>query len=147
MPQGRPPRPAGSTPAQVRGAGRYPDTAAHDGISPRPAGRRTRASLMAAAVQGAVQLLQRADPDVAANSRFDALDGGRGTLDRRDARNVHSDCGRADLVAVDAWTRISIGCVEHHVHLAGADRIDRRHRRTAWLRFFEVFADLVARNT
>src|SRR6201986_4938390 len=123
MPQGRPPRPAGSTPAQTRGAGRCPDTAARDGISRRPAGRRTRASLMAAVVQRAVQLLQGADPDVAANPRFDALDGGRRALDRRDAWNVDSDCGRADLVAVDAWTRVSVGRVEHHVHLAGADRV------------------------
>src|SRR5580693_6525272 len=134
-------------PARVRDAGRCPDTAARDGISRRPAGRRTRASLFAAVVQRAVQLLQRTDTDVAPNSRFDALDGGRGTLDRRDAGNVHSDCGRADLVAVDAWTRISVRRVEHHVDLARADRVDRRHRRTARLRFFEMFADLVAWNT
>src|SRR5271156_5823525 len=134
-------------PATVRDAGRCPDTVARGGISRRPAGRRTRASLFAAVVQRAVQLLQRADTDVAANSGFDALDGGRGSLDRRDAGDVHSDCGRADLVTVDAWARVSVGRVEHHVDLAGADRVDRRHRRTARLRFFEVFADLVAWNT
>src|ERR1700728_2070014 len=131
-------------PARVRDAGRCPDTAVLGGISRRPAGRRTRASLFAAVVQRAVQLLQRADPDVAANSGFDALDRGRRSLDRRDAGNVHSDCGRADLVTVDAWARISVWRVEHHIDLAGTDRVDRRHRRTTRLRFFEVFTDLVA---
>src|SRR6201999_3233331 len=134
-------------PARVRDAGRCPDTAARGGISRRPAGRRTRASRFAAVVQCAVQLLQREGTDVAADSGFDALDGGRGALDRRDAGNVYPDCGRADLVAVDAWSGVSIGRVEHHVDLAGADRIDRRHRRTTRLRFYEVLANLIARNT
>src|SRR6202161_4939436 len=106
-------------PARVRDAGRCPDTVARGAISRRPVGARTPASLFAALVQGAVQLLQRADPDVAANAGFDALDRGRGSLDRRDAGDVHSDCGRADLVTVDAWARISVGRVEHHVDLTG----------------------------
>src|SRR6202012_4247919 len=134
-------------PAKFRDAGRCPDTVARGGNALRPAGRRSRASRFATVVQRAVQLLQRADTDVAANSGFDALDGGRGALDRRDAGNVDSDCGRADLVAVDAWSGVSVGRVEHHVDLAGADRIDRRHWRTTRLRFFEVLANLITRDT
>ena len=52
-----------------------------------------------------MQLLQRAHSDVAANARLDTLNGSRRALDRRDAGNVHFDCGRADLVTVDAWAR------------------------------------------
>src|ERR1700754_2879508 len=96
-------------PATARDAGRRSDTAARGGLSRRPAGRRTRASRFATVVQCTVQLLQRADTDVAADSGFDALDGGRGALDRRDAGNVYPDCGRADLVAVHAWSGVSIG--------------------------------------
>src|ERR1700689_3644901 len=119
-------------PARVRDAGRCPDTVARDGISRRRAGRRTPASLVAAVVERAVQFLQRTHADFAADSRLDALNGRRGALHSRHAGDIDSNCGRTDLVAVDAWTRVSVGGVDNHVDLTGADRIDRRLGGASW---------------
>src|ERR1700733_1279748 len=132
--------------AGVRDAGRYPDTAAPDATPRRPAGRRTRAPLLAAVVQRAVQLLQRAHTDVAADPGCDALDRRRGTLNRRHTGNVHSDRRRPDLVAIDAWARISIRGVDHHVDVTGADRVDRGRRGPPRLRRLEMLTNLIARN-
>ncbi len=45
-----------------------------------------------------------------------------------------SDCRRTDFVAVDARARVPVRGVEHHVDLAGTDRVDGRHRRPVRLR-------------
>src|SRR5580658_6229978 len=111
-------------PAAVRDAGRCPDTAAPAAIPPRRAGHRTRASSVPTVVQRAVQFLQRTHPDDAADPGFDALNGRRGALHRRHAGDVHLYCRRTDLVAVDAWPRVAVRRVDHHVDLTGADGVD-----------------------
>ena len=70
-----------------------------------------------------VVLLQRADPDVAAHQRLDALHAGGRALHRGDARDAARDRGGADLVAVLAGADAE-GRVEDEVDLAGQDARD-----------------------
>src|SRR3978361_1352813 len=95
---------------------------------------------------GTVQLLQGQHPDVAADSRLDALHGGRGALNGCDAGNVDGHRDRPDLVAVDARSGIAVWRVDHHVDLTGADRVNRRQHRSPFLWRLEVLAHLVAWN-
>src|ERR1700737_567598 len=128
------------TTAAARGAGRCPDTLGRSDLRRPSAWRRTRAPLMPAVAQRAVQLLQRHHSDVTADSGLDALH-------RRRAGNVHRNRRGPDLVAVDAWSRVAVRRVDHHLDLACLDGVHCRKGGSIGAGLFEMLTNLIARNS
>src|SRR3984893_19210520 len=138
---------AGPTTAAARRARRPPDTVGRTDLQRRSAWRRTRAPLMSAVAQRAMQLLQRHHSDVTADSGLDALHRRRRALHRRHTGNVHRNRRGTDLVAVDAWSRVAVRRVDPHRDLAQLDGVHRRKCGSCGARLFEMLTNLIARNS